>query len=359
MTESSAGDTGDLVDEYQLARSRQEVPNSRWVTPEDVKTYEDFKKSRNVWDFTDLIDRCLKEEVAPPVDVAAWFHDETQDSTRLELSLLRAWASSCPGGLTLAGDDQQALYGFRGATPDAFLEGEAAEEVLGTSYRLPETIRAFAHDYGERMTGHRQKEWRGQDREGYVYRPARGDWNPLRRGMGWRLKAFADERPTWAQAWTWVEMLDTAKAGIARGAKKLIKDALRDEAFAKAPFELYEYHAFLGEHLPTPGGDRIPWLVDNVLAKHRKPLDFPLRVYEAQGLSALSDKPRVMVGTVHSVKGGEADSVLLYPDISKKAWTSQTQDPGDLQRTVYVGMTRAKRRLLLGQRSEKSRAVRW
>ncbi|HUX78338.1 MAG TPA: ATP-binding domain-containing protein, partial [Alphaproteobacteria bacterium] len=62
--------------------------------------------------------------------------------------------------------------------------------------------------------------------------------------------------------------------------------------------------------------------------------------------------PPITIGTIHSVKGGEADVVYLYPDISVAAATERMIGAGQesedsLLRLFYVGMTRAYEELVL------------
>jgi hypothetical protein len=52
----------------------------------------------------------------------------------------------------------------------------------------------------------------------------------------------------------------------------------------------------------------------------------------------------------NSVKGGEADNVFLFPDISQKAsaqWVGKREEKDTLYRQFYVGATRARKRLFL------------
>jgi superfamily I DNA/RNA helicase len=64
------------------------------------------------------------------------------------------------------------------------------------------------------------------------------------------------------------------------------------------------------------------------------------------------EAPRVVVGTIHSVKGGEADVVYLFPDLSR-AGDAQYQRMGpprdSVVRLFYVGMTRARHTLYICQ----------
>jgi len=59
--------------------------------------------------------------------------------TPLQFALVRKWGSKMDM-LILAGDDQQCLYGFLGASPDSMLDPPLPEDhiiVLGQSYRVP------------------------------------------------------------------------------------------------------------------------------------------------------------------------------------------------------------------------------
>ena len=55
--------------------------------------------------------------------------------------------------------------------------------------------------------------------------------------------------------------------------------------------------------------------------------------------------PRLTLSTIHAAKGGEADNVLLLPDITKSAVDNNDRDPDELHRSFYVAVTRAKQSL--------------
>jgi len=59
----------------------------------------------------------------------------------------------------------------------------------------------------------------------------------------------------------------------------------------------------------------------------------------------ISQTPRITLSTIHGAKGGEADNVLLLPDITKSAADHNDIDPDELHRLFYVAVTRAKKSL--------------
>ena len=67
-------------------------------------------------------------------------------------------------------------------------------------------------------------------------------------------------------------------------------------------------------------------------------------------------KPQIIVGTIHSVKGGEADTVFIIPDISYSAFElaeNNREGWDSITRLFYVAATRAKEKLILGMAATK------
>ena len=71
----------------------------------------------------------------------------------------------------------------------------------------------------------------------------------------------------------------------------------------------------------------------------------------SSGQKTLDKDPQIILDTIHSCKGSEADNVLLF---SKTNWISSfhnknLQEKSEERKVYYVGVTRAKKRLhLLG-----------
>ena len=55
--------------------------------------------------------------------------------------------------------------------------------------------------------------------------------------------------------------------------------------------------------------------------------------------------PRITVSTIHSMKGGECDNVVVVPDLSRAAYREYQQNPNTEHRVYYVATTRAKKSL--------------
>lgn len=60
-------------------------------------------------------------------------------------------------------------------------------------------------------------------------------------------------------------------------------------------------------------------------------------------------KAKVFIGTIHSVKGGEADNVVISSDVSYRSYQGMDANPDAETRVFYVGITRAKKSLYIIQ----------
>jgi len=94
----------------------------------------------------------------------------------------------------------------------------------------------------------------------------------------------------------------------------------------------------------------LDWWRHRVMPSFYNRIQFPAEIAARLGPQGLVETPRVVVGTIHSVKGGEADVVYLFPDLSP-AGDAQYQIAGpprdSMIRVFYVGATRARETLYL------------
>jgi DNA helicase-2/ATP-dependent DNA helicase PcrA len=376
-----------------------------------------FKQETGSIDFTDMIEMGLRGPERAPDNPKVGFFDETQDFSALELALVRRWGAHMER-LVLAGDDDQSIYWFKGATPEAFLDPPLPPEnyrVLGQSFRVPRVIQELASNWIAGVERRHPKEYRPRDSEGSImrmpenvhyrdpagiipeveaalsagqtvqilascgymlvaavkrlreagipfhnpYRKRNGLWNPLAaHGRGRARTSSADRllaflKPTLAgELWTgrelhkWVSAI-CAPDVMPRGAKTKVEELSESDSL----LTLDEVHPlFLKEQLPRIYGGDLTWFEDRLLGSKAPAMALPMAIYRNRGRAALEQSPSVVVGTIHSVKGTEADVVILFPDISQAAawhWSRTGSGHDSIIRTFYVGMTRARERLVI------------
>lgn len=416
--ESGGSTLGDeLYQTMQLYRARMWDVRV-WPDPRVVafhRAWSGWKRDNDVMDFTDLIEVCLQEIEKAPGGPTVGFFDEVQDFTPLELSLVRKWGAQMQFFM-LAGDDDQCLYHFKGATPEAFLDPAALPEqkrLLRQSHRVPRQVQALAQQWIMRVARREPKGYLPRDEEGVVryangltfkdaprliehaeyylaqgksvmfigacgyhvdplkfelrrqgipfenkYRRTRADWNPLRASHGVstpdRIMAFvaprgrvevtrrdgvlwtADELKAWAH-------MVRAQGVFVHGAKTVI-----ERTGGKRPLKIAELARHFAPGMLEQASACTPvWLEAHLAGAAAKTADYPLRVVSRRGVEALTETPAITIGTIHSVKGGEADVVYLFPDLSMGAMAEWTHNRDPIVRQYYVGMTRARETLVM------------
>jgi superfamily I DNA/RNA helicase len=65
------------------------------------------------------------------------------------------------------------------------------------------------------------------------------------------------------------------------------------------------------------------------------------------------DKPRIRLSTIHGSKGGEADHVVLLPDMARRTYNEMLEVPEDEARVWYVAVTRSRRQLTITKPRDK------
>lgn len=197
------------------------------------------------------------------------------------------------------------------------------------------------------------------------YRQTRGDWNPLAssaQGVSARDLVLAflghgEDAPYWSvpQLLSWTRFLQVGPQGLIRKQGKQVLAALQQAMEDNVP-GLHTSREVLAavlapEALQPALARDVAWLSDNLIAQRRKSTEFSLRVLAQRGLRELEQTPKVIIGTIHSVKGGEADTVYVWPDLSPASlvdWGRGRPEFRDyIRRLFYVAMTRARQRLVL------------
>lgn len=181
------------------------------------------------------------------------------------------------------------------------------------------------------------------------YRPAEGRWNPLgRSGEGitttaervQRYLALAERDWTGADIQSWIELVKLGPAGMRNGAKAAIG---RFNANAPVPYQDVADLFLTTEALGLATEPSIDWLSGALLKSKQRVASYPLQIARMHGAAALAEQPRIVVGTIHSVKGATADVVYVSPDISPAAARTLRSQAGidETIRQFYVALTRA------------------
>jgi superfamily I DNA/RNA helicase len=204
------------------------------------------------------------------------------------------------------------------------------------------------------------------------YRKRRGDWNPID-GQD-RLRNYLRPDPStygeaarpwnWKELYSWIEIIDSEY--LKRGTKtdiKLFATEHPDLQIAKTLTEALEvcrdcfrsgglfdwqprdfsgFRALIHRTRKEKEGGKQH-------GAREKRLEYAMRLVEKYGGKKLLEKPRIVVGTIHSVKGAEADVVFVSPEIPPVAWETRMllEQKRCLLRQFYVAFTRAKEELYL------------
>lgn len=421
--EDDGSNTGNVLrEQYKLYRSLL-TPTDAWV-PEVLafaEEYQAWKRSSQVYDFSDLIHEAIEWCPAAPGRPSVIFVDEAQDCDPAELKLLRQWGASADK-LIIVGDPQQAIYEFRGAVPEAFFSvdlPDGHESILEQSYRCPRAVYEAAQGMIRRATDVRHYEWTPRDEDGVVtnsdnafscrfgagfivdevlghveagrsvmllaacdymlgklckslksqgvpywnpFSPDRGSFNPVRLSRGksacQKVLSFLAPAPTWDKGdmrlWNatelkdWFSLIDSGKT-LVRGAKSKV-DAWVDEEYKPGIYEVAGlFHNGVLDWLTRQPVVSPWWLHERANAKKAQGVEYACRVHDRCGVGGFTRDPSIVVGTIHSVKGGEADVVYLSPELSPKGFDCLNDDKlsGRVYRQFYVGMTRARQTLVL------------
>ena len=381
-----------------------------------AKLWEGWKQDCDFMDFTDLLVSGSKELYYPPNGASVAFVDEAQDMTPLQLKVVRNWEQSLRFYI-LVGDDDQCIFRFSGASPDALIAGDIPQEnkiILKQSWRVPVSVHRLAEKWIKKVSVREPKEYLPTYREGAVrrlpgatvkdarpavvdaakqiaagravmfltacsyhlrtsiipllkehgipfwnpYRVTQGEWNPLRGSKRDMLAAYLEpDGPELGGMRFWsAQQLARWSASCAfegllrRGARTRIEELAKHKDVDGD--ELLDFYTdwFEPQGLDAAMSLSTEWLEHQLKPDKAKGLAFPLSVFRRGGWDALEVKPRCIVGTIHSVKGVEADVVYLFPDISPQSYEGVqrgAEGRDAVIRQFYVGMTRAREELVV------------
>lgn len=300
--------------------------------------YAQYKDFSNVHDFTDIIERFVEADDPLPVDIA--IIDEAQDLTTLQWRMCEVAFRNCKR-IYVAGDDDQAIYEWAGADVEYFLNLKAqTKEILDQSYRLQKKILKVAKGISSMIGMRVEKNFAPIGDMGTVFMHnsineielnTTESWYFVARN-NWFLQRYRDFLKKQARIFMDKETLSydpkqVAAINVFENARKRKKLTDTDEAKLKL-------HIDGKIDLTKPWYDVMNF--DNDTLAYYKDL--------VKHKTDLQDRS-ITVNTIHGVKGGEADNVVLMLDFTKAVRANMERNPDSELRCLYVAVTRAKKHL--------------
>lgn len=333
--------------------------------------YTKYKKEKGMYDYNDMIQMFVNKKLSPKFEVL--FIDEAQDLSPLQWAMVRAmWDNS--DKTYIAGDDDQAIFKWAGADVDHFiaLKDEVDHvETLDKSFRVPSgPIFELAQSIRSRITNKYNKEYKpkdGQSGELSYHNNvtdvdmSKGEWLVLA-----SAHHFFDPVCEHCEDNGWYYRNSRGKNAAP---VELVQAIQRWERWRKGgviePILIKNIYNYLGNNV-TMGYRKANTLnkegsytIEDCIAEHGLKTNAVwyeafneldnytenyIRAMLARGENIL-ETPRIIFKSIHAAKGGEADNVLLLPDITKASVDASEYDPDESHRLFYVAVTRAKESL--------------
>jgi len=325
--------------------------------------YREHKAAEGLLDFNDMLARVMEKDLRPALDVLIF--DEAQDSGPLQYKVLDHWLEGVERHY-IGGDPDQCLYQWMGTDPSLLMGRPCDKEtILVQSYRVPRAVHRLAvkiictTEYRPRPASGEVRELpltevlnRFASLDGYTgfilvrnlflladlieelyqwgipFENLRGP-SPFKGKTAAKIlvirRLFRGEPVRVEDLWRFISKI-SQKQYFKRGPKAQIQSMSREKvqlSISLSDIRVDCSDSFLRDPLGALG----------ISPLTRAYFD---RVLERYGEGALLEAPPVTIGTIHSVKGLEADWVAIYLDMSKKTWLSWQNLPREEERAEDV-----------------------
>jgi DNA helicase-2/ATP-dependent DNA helicase PcrA len=355
-----------------------------------INAVSEYKKTHDLLDFTDMIQKFIKDDDPPRLEVL--MIDEAQDLSNLQwrmVDLLSRYVKR----MYIAGDDDQTIFTWAGAS-EKFITMPGQVNLLRQSHRVPIVVHDLANRLIRRVQNRRDKVWVPRNAPGSLnsdlgdivdldpafvnsgksvmmlgrtvkllkrrfvpYCRMHGilyryfDYPSIHKNTAIAIKAWISLRKGKAvpgdQVLRVYDLLPTErhkkKGGIAYGGKsRLQRIAEQPEPPSFTMKELREDYGLIAEGSWSDAFTEID----------PRDVDYITKVLE-NGHDLL-DKPQVHISTIHRVKGGEANKVVLLTEMAKPS-DELNISRDEETRVFYTGVTRTFEDLVVVQSQSKHR----
>ena len=349
-------------EQYNLQQHTQDITETEFR-----RIYNElnrYKKEFNLIDFTDMITEFIKSDKSPNFDVV--FIDEAQDLSRTQWNMAKSiWDKT--KDTYIAGDDDQAIFRWAGADVDSFIAQTGRVMKLAQSYRVPQVVHDIAMNIVGRIKNRLPKEWRPKMQKGLLsyhqefkdINMREGNWLVLARtrfmledlekqlhsqGLYFENKFKTNKEQ---DLYTAINDWENLRKGVDINHEQILRIAsyMSQNNFEKNSLKYLDKDA----GYQMSGLKERMWLkTDKVWYEAfddapQKKIRYIRRMRENG--EKLNSNPRITLSTIHGVKGGEQDNVVLLTDLSRNTQVNYEKNPDDENRLFYVGATRAKNHL--------------
>jgi len=373
----------DLLRIVQIAKLRGITPEQQFnlkehtqdITVKQLKQFvsdlNQYKKDYNLIDFTDMITEFVKSDKCPRFDVV--FIDEAQDLSNSQWTMAKSiWDKT--QDTYIAGDDDQAIFRWAGADVDSFIAQTGKIMRLTQSYRIPQVVHNVAMNIVNRIQKRLPKEWRPKTQRGLLsyyndfeqINMKKGNWLVLART---RFMLNDLEETLYSQGLYYENKFKTNKEqdlykavtdweNVRKGVDINYDQVVRISSYMSPKNYQKEELKYLDKDLTYSMQDLLSkrglktedvWYNAFDEAPQKK-VRYIRRMRENG--EKLNSNPRITLSTIHGVKGGEQDNVVLLTDLSRNTQRNYEQNPDDENRLFYVGATRTKNHLHVIRRKD-------
>ncbi len=364
---------------------------------EILRDYREYKKENDLIDFIDMLLMAYRNEWVVPTDIL--IVDEFQDLSPLQYKIYKLWSRN-KEDIYIAGDDDQTIYSFLCADPDfliderqEIIDKEGSEEILPVTYRVPEKIHKYCSKYikeniscgrvdksvdafneggelvREKIDGNLSLvlDYLREDKETFIlFRTNYYKREFIKEVLIPNGIVYDEIKRNITSLWN-KRTINLFNACVKLHNKEPIKPKEVKRLLENIPYKL----KLLKRGLKTNFKDmdkkneyNISDLIElgfdlkffDIVKDYDKIFNI-LKLKESVKMAFRNRDKEVIerpinlkLGTIHSSKGKEADDVIIFKDINKRVVDEITENEekwDDEIRLFYVGMTRAKERLVI------------
>ena len=346
----------DLKKEFNL--EEHDPKHINWTTLNHInKNLINYKDKKEKFEFNDMIHMLInKPEKIPEFDVI--FIDEAQDLSPLQWKLFDILKTKTKD-MYLAGDDDQTIFAWAGADVSRFIKEPAKEKVLIYSKRISRTVQEQSMIAIGNISGvKKNKKYYPRDYEGLceeIYNLdeidlTKGKWLILARTVSKLLKIEDSLR----EKGLYFE--SNRGKSITVSLYKAVKNYERWRKGEELTEEqIKDIKTYTGN---VKWNKNQNWFNAFVLVDkdEQEQKEYLVRLFENK--EDLDKEARIWTSTIHAIKGGEQDNVILCTDLGNKIIKAmnQSSDKADEEHRVwYVAYTRAKNNLYVFKLKNKTR----